>query len=64
MGGSIFGINEFEGFGFLGGKAGGEVGKGATTSDLEDDSEFLNRYVYLHRVNLCYKSLSSIIQKE
>ena len=36
LGGSIFGISEFEGFGFLGGGAGGEVGRGSTTSDFED----------------------------
>ena len=36
FGGSIFGISEFEGLGFLGGGAGGEVGRGSTTSDFED----------------------------
>ena len=40
LGGSIFGISEFEGFGFLGGRAGGEVGRGSTTSDFEDASYF------------------------
>ena len=40
FGGSIFGISEFEGFGFLGGRAGGEVGRGSTTSDFEDASYF------------------------